>query len=379
VYWDNGKDFRSQWFEGRKEQSCPTGAAAELPEKWAGVLESLDVRVHHAIAYNARAKIIEPCFQAIANFDKTLPEWCGHKPGTRPERFAKLLKEHEEWVAKERESTPFRTIEEVARLYSDAIEDINERPHQGEGMRKKLPQGLGWLCPNEAWELLIPRVPRRTAPEEIIQLCFAKRRELTIRNGEISATFGGQQYHYRLETRTSLLALNGRKAELGYDPLDLGQGAVYVDNHFIALARCAELRKMGGDAFVQDERDRRAARREIKQFIKAAHREIPVPDAETHLARRRAVMPVRTPAERPEIAAQIPEGIAAAHAAQQAEREFSFASAVPVVAVERPPEPDDDGVFSFFSHADAVPEAEAPDSVESNQTQNTSFSARGTN
>jgi len=290
-----------------------------------------------------------------------------------------MLKEHEAWVAGERDSTPFRTIQEVARLYSDALEDFNERPHEGEGMRKRLPNGLGWNCPNEAWELMIPHVPRRTAPEEVIQLCFAKRRELTIRNGEISATFGGQQYHYRLETRTSLLALNGRKAELGYDPLDLGQGAVYVDNHFIALARCAELRKMGGDAFVQDERDRRAARREIKQFIKAAHREIPVPDAETHLARRRAVMPVRTPAERPEIAAQIPEGIAAAHAAQQAEREFSFASAVPVVAVERPPEPDDDGVFSFFSYADAVPEAEAPDSVESNQTQNTSFSARGTN
>jgi transposase InsO family protein len=39
VYWDNGRDFRSKWFEGRKEQTRPTGAAAELPEKWAGVLE----------------------------------------------------------------------------------------------------------------------------------------------------------------------------------------------------------------------------------------------------------------------------------------------------------------------------------------------------
>jgi transposase InsO family protein len=357
VYWDNGKDFRSQWFEGRKAQTRFTGAAAELPEKWAGVLESLDVRVHHAIAYNARAKIIEPCFQNIANFDRTLPEWCGHKPGTRPERFEKLLKEHEAWVAGERDSTPFRTIQEVARLYSDAIEDINERPHQGEGMGRILPQGLGWCCPNEAWESLIARVPRRTAPEEIIQLCFAKRRELTIRNGEISATFGGQQYHYRLETRTSLLALNGRKAELGYDPLDLERAAVYVDNHFIALAHCVELRKMGEDAFVQDECDRRATRRDIKQYIKLAHRVIPVPDAETHLARRRAVVPVRTPAERPEIAVQIPEGIAAAHAAREAERAFSFESARPVEVVHRPEEPDaDDGVFDLFGR---VPEVRA--------------------
>ncbi|MBZ5584242.1 MAG: DDE-type integrase/transposase/recombinase, partial [Acidobacteriia bacterium] len=153
VYWDNGKDFRCQWLEGRKEESRSAAAAGALPEKWTGVLESLDVRVHHAIVRNARAKIIEPNFNNIANFDRTLPEWCGHRPGSRPERFDRLLKEHEAWESGERDTTPFRTIEEVAQLYSDLIEhDLNERPHQGEGMRKVLPQGLGWLCPNEAWE-----------------------------------------------------------------------------------------------------------------------------------------------------------------------------------------------------------------------------------
>ena len=350
CYWDNGKDFRSQWFEGRKERSRSAGAAGELPEKWAGVLESLGVRVLHAHAYNARAKLIEPAFQSIANFDRTLPEWCGHKPGARPECFDKLLKYHEAWVSGERDSTPFRTIEEVARLYSDAIEDINERPHQGEGMRKILPKGLGWLCPNEAFELLIPRVPRRTAPEAVIQLCFAKRREIVIRNGEVCATFRGRQHHYRIETRTSLLALNGRTAELGYDPLDLGEAALYVDNHFIALARCAELRKMGEDAFVQDERDRRVARREIKRFIVNVHQVVPVPDAETHLARRRGIVPVRVPAERVEIPAQIPEGIAAAHAAREAERAFSFETVKPVEVVKHPETSDeDDGNFVFFN------------------------------
>ena len=36
---------------------------------------------------NARAKLIEPNFNRVSNFDRTLPEWCGHKPGARPERF----------------------------------------------------------------------------------------------------------------------------------------------------------------------------------------------------------------------------------------------------------------------------------------------------
>lgn len=350
VYFDNGKDFRCRWFEGGKEQTSSAGAVGELPEKWAGVMESLGVRVHHAIAYNARAKIIEPNFQNVANFDRTLPEWCGHKPGARPERFDKLLKEHEAWLSGKCESTPFRTIEQVAKLYSDAIEDdLNERPHQGEGMRKVLPQGMGWLCPNEAWEILIPRVPRRSVPEGVLQLCFAKRRELMIRNGEARATFGGRQYHYRLEAnRMGLLGLNDRKVELAYDPLDLGSAAVYYDGQFIGLARCAELRRMGEDAFVQDERDRRASRREIKRAIAAVHQVVPVPDAETHLARRRAVAPARVPSEREEIPAQIPAGIAAAHAAQEAERAFSMDSVEPLEVIRRPEPSGDDGEFNFY-------------------------------
>jgi transposase InsO family protein len=349
VYWDNGKDFRCQWLEGRKEQSVSANAIGGLPEKWTGVLESLGIRVHHAIVKNARAKIIEPNFINIANFDRTLPEWCGHKPGARPERFDGLVREHEAWLSGERDSTPFRTIEEVARLYTDAIEDLNERPHQGEGMRKWLPQGMGWLCPNEAWELLIPHVPRRSVPEAIVQLCFAKRRELTIRNGEVHAMFGGRQYHYRFEgNRLRLLALNGRKVELAYDPLDLGAAAVYYSDEFIGLARCIELRRMGEDAFVEDERDRRAARREVRRYIAAVHQVVPVPDAEMHLARRRAVAPARPDPERPEAIVSLPKAIADAHAAQEAERAVSFEDAKPVEVIKRPEPSDDDGTFNFF-------------------------------
>jgi transposase InsO family protein len=350
VYWDNGKDFRCLWLEGRKEQARPAGAISELPQKWTGVLDSLGVRVHHAIVRNARAKIIEPNFNNISNFDRTLPEWCGHRPGARPERFDKLLKQHEAWLSGESDSTPFRTIEEVAQLYTNAIEDLNERPHQGEGMRKVLPRGLGWLCPNEAWELLIPRVARRSVPESVLQLCFAKRRELTIRNGEVKATFGGKQYHYRLEgNRVALLALNDRKVELAYDPLDLGEAAVYCEHDFVGLARCFELRRMGEDVFVEDERDRRATRREIKRYIATVHQAVSIPDADMQLARRRAVAPVRTPVERPESPTQIPAAIEQAHAAREEDRAFSFEKDVTIVRVERPAEPDDDGVFNFFA------------------------------
>lgn len=384
VYWDRGRDFMCQWLQGRKEKKRTVAAIGELPEKWAGVMESLGVRVHHAIAYNARAKLIEPNFQNIANFDRTLPEWCGHKPGARPERFDRLIKEHEAWMSGERESTPFRTIEQIAALYTDFIErDLNERPHQGSGMRKVLPRGMGWYCPNEIWELGIGRVPRRSVPADVLQLCFAKRREATIRNGEIGATFGGRQYHYRLEgDPLGLLALNGRKVLFGYDPQDLGEIALYrEDGQFIALARSAELRRMSEDGFVEDIRNQRTAQREMKRFVAAVHQAVPIPDAETHLARRRAVVPARVPPERANIPAQIPAGIAAAHAAKQAERAAALES-VTVPRVERQPESDDDGSFSLYAYAagnsTGESEMQAERQPETDESGRFEFSARGT-
>jgi transposase InsO family protein len=349
VYWDNGKDFRCQWLEGRHEHYRSAGRTEGLPEKWAGVMESLGVRVHHAIVKNARAKLIEPNFGRVSDFDRTLPEWCGHKPGARPERFDALLRQHEAWLHENGGDPPFRTIGEVAKLYDSVLEDLNERELHGDGMRKTTVRGMGWMCPNEAWEILIPRVERRTIPEDVLQLCFAKRRELTIHNGIVQATFDSKPYRYRLTgNHMALLALNGRKVELAYDPLDLGKAAVYYESTFLGLAECVELHRMGEDSFVQDERDRRAARREVKRFIAAVHQAVPVPGPETYLERRRAVAPVRVDPQRSEAAAELPSQIAAAHAAQTAEAEFSFATCEAEVPVVRHEAVAGDDEFRFF-------------------------------
>jgi hypothetical protein len=352
LYWDNGRDFRCRWLEGGRERTRRAEAIDGLPKQWTGVLATLDIRVHHAIVKNARAKLIEPNFGRVADFDRTLPEYCGNRPGTRPERFeAELMKEHEAWLAGKRDATPFRTIEQVAALYNMLLEELNERELHGEGMRKVTPTGMGWRCPNEAWEMLIPRVERRTIPDDVLQLCFAKRRELTVSNGEVCVTFAGRQYHYRLSgNRIALLGLNGRKVQLAYDPLDLEKAAVFHENRFIGLADCVALRHMGEEDFVQDERDRRATRREVKHLIETAHRVIPVTDPETRLRRRAAVTPPRIEPDRVEMPARLPAPIAEAATAQAAEAEFSFAGTEPTIQVtERAPEADADVEFNFFS------------------------------
>ena len=358
VYWDNGKDFTCEWLEGKHTRSAKGGRIADLNESWRGVLNTLGVRVHHAIVKRARAKLIEPNFLNIAHFDRNLPEWCGHKPAARPERLAEMVAQHEAWERKERDTTPFRTIEEIAALYSDFIEhDVNEREHSGEGMRDiKVGGGFRWMCPNEAWEKLIGSVERRTVPADTLRFCFAKRKELTVQHGELKITRAGNAFHYRLAGNDrALMALNGKTVQFAYDPLDLGEAAVYFEERFVGLAHCLQLRRMGESAFIEDERTRRAARREVKRFIKAVHEAVPVADPETRLQRRKAVQPARESVERVQITASLPAAIVEAEAAEHEDRGFRFSESVADVACSTPaPEVSDDDEFRFFRGTDGT-------------------------
>jgi transposase InsO family protein len=347
LYWDNGKDFTCQWFEGLTRRERKVGRIGDLDPTWRGVLGTLDIRVHHAIAYNARAKIIEPNFNRIANVDRAQPEWCGHNPGARPERFEELVRRHEKWVAGEYAEPTFRTIEEIASLYSRAIRDINERPLEGQGMRTVTPDGYGWMCPNQAWETLIGGVARRDVPPEVLHMCFAKRKALTVQHSEISTTHDGRVYHYRMSDNSRrLMALDGRVVDLAFDPLDLEEAAVYYQSRFFGLVRCVELRRMGEQAFVEDEKDRRATRREMKKLVRGMHAMAPAPTFEQRLDRRAEVVPAREDARVSipvAIAGPVMEAVEAARCAAEAAEPVVVEK---VVAAEHATE--DDGEFRFF-------------------------------
>ncbi len=353
CYWDNGKDFRAEFFEGRRMKTGRSPKVGDLDGAWKGVLDTLRVRVHHAIPKRARSKIIESNFGRIAKFDATLAEWCGSKPTTRPEGFQALVDQHEAWARGERDTTPFRTIEEIAALYNDAIEDLNERPLEGEGMRKVAVHGYGWMCPNEAWEVNICNVERRTVTPDVLHFAFAKRKSLTVKHGEVKTSFAGRDYHYRLSGNpAALMALNGETVEFAYDQIDLQDAAIYFQSRFVGLAHCCDLRRMGQSDFTEDEKLRRASRREVKKFIEAVHNAIPVAAPEERLARRREVTPARATVTRPESPAQIPAAIAEAEAASRAEKQFDFETADPaaVVVATEPARPsdDNDSEFHFF-------------------------------
>ena len=210
------------------------------------------------------------------------------------------------------------------------------------------------MCPNEAWEKLIVNVERRSAPAEVLQFCFAKRRVLTVKHGEIRTAFHGQQFHYRLmDSSVRLMALNGCEVQFAYDTMDLETAALYYRDRFVGLVSCVELRRMGEQAFVQDERDRRGSRREVKKFITGVHQQVYIPDHRERANRRREVLPARTEPKRPELAAELPQAVADAVTSASEERKFSFAAsssdgAAVIRAADASAYGDDDSDFRFF-------------------------------
>jgi hypothetical protein len=109
---------------------------------------------------------------------------------------------------------------------------------------------------------------------------------------------------------------------------------------------------MGEAAFVEDEKNRRAARREVKKVIEAVHHAIPVSSPETRLERRKEVIPNRECAQPiVTLPAELPAAVVEAERFARAARDFRFdavSAPVPVVIATPALEPTDDTEFQFF-------------------------------
>lgn len=297
LYWDNGKDFRCEWFEGSNRVRGEKYKTGELDTAWHGMLQDLGVKVTHAIVHRARSKVIEPNFKTLAEFERSLPWWCGNKPQARPPRFNALVAEHERWTKDLSPRPPFETLPYIAWLYDEQFQTLNAREHTGEGMDKPTPRGMGWKSPDECWDELIGKVERNFPPPEKLLFSFMKRKELQVRNGMVSPTFGGKLFHYRNpDNPLQLEAFNTHEVSLAYDPNDLGTAAVFFEDRFVCLVGCVELRRMREEGFKEDERDRRSAAKQIKHMISAIHRQVYVPGAEVRALRRMETRPIAPPA-----------------------------------------------------------------------------------
>jgi hypothetical protein len=109
---------------------------------------------------------------------------------------------------------------------------------------------------------------------------------------------------------------------------------------------------MGEQTFVEDERNRRAVRREVKAFIQNVHSAVPVASAEERALRRLAIAPSRQEPPRPLIQCEVPASIADAVDAICEDRKPFVAGQTPLkieVVKAANPEGNDDDKFNFFS------------------------------
>ena len=96
IYIDNGKDYRSQRFEGDRFVEDDLGLLnAEFSEK-DGLLRAMGVAVHHALPYRGWSKDVERAFGTLEDFVREFPGWCGDSPEERPEDNGRILRRMKE-------------------------------------------------------------------------------------------------------------------------------------------------------------------------------------------------------------------------------------------------------------------------------------------
>jgi hypothetical protein len=258
VYIDNGKDYDCYTLQGvtkAQRQRTMAGQRAVVRRRIkvqvdgmevGGVLGALDIKLTHAIAFNAKAKPIERFFNTVCNrFTKFVDTYCGRNPQERPENLPDKMGNA-------------LTIEEFADRFDTWLEaDYHERVHGGDAM--------DGLTPNAAFEQFMVR--RRVAREEDLQLLIARTsKPITVdREGVI---WRGIRYG---KGDAALFPYFKKKVFLRIDPSDISCAAAFTeDDRFIACLAANWDLPFGAtdEEFRRAERDRKNTRELTNRYLK---------------------------------------------------------------------------------------------------------------
>ncbi|MBT9485817.1 MAG: DDE-type integrase/transposase/recombinase [Myxococcales bacterium] len=221
TYIDNGKDYRNrQLFGGRPKKGELTTFKAGLDETVAkSMAELLEITVHFALPYNAKAKPIERFFGTLAgDFSKDFPTYCGRNPVERPElQPATVRKLHA--------AGKLPTFADVEEALTDYLEnDYHVRPHAGEsGMDGRSPAAVF------AAEL----VEKRTVPEHLLAVvAMPAGRPVRVTRGGLVRMDNVQYFANEL-----FAGHVGRDVTLRRDLADTNAVHVYEGQRYLCTAR----------------------------------------------------------------------------------------------------------------------------------------------
>jgi putative transposase len=253
---DNGKDYSSELWTGTHLTRNKALARGYIDKQWVtGLYAMMNVAVSFAIPYNPKGKaIMERWFDTKdRQFTKTIQTYCGKDTARKPEDLRELLTS-EEGICKS------YSLEDFAVQFARYIEAYNNSAHTGEGMNGDSPA-----------QVFNTRRSRRVLADGVLDLLMRVwSPELTV--GKNGVKFKGLWYG---QYDINLLAHQGRKVRVAYDPDDMRQVYVYdaITKRLIVIAEQARLISYGNrvdEEHLREAMSKRAkAKKAISQFSDA--------------------------------------------------------------------------------------------------------------
>ncbi|HBB28561.1 MAG TPA: integrase [Clostridiales bacterium] len=259
VYLDNGREFLTYAFGGRGKRK--DGSASNYGTN---ILDRIGVEMVNAIVKNAKAKVVERIFkQVTSEFAKLFITYCGNRPGNRPERHNKVLKNVD--------NIPYASeIKEELLAYVEGW--YNLKSSKAEGLKGK--------CPNECYSSLLVNKRKITDDQANILLTRNERKQSVDRNGVYVKVGTEKVWFYDAE----FVALyQGQKVYARFDPDELTSIRVYDEHEkfLTVLDRAAE----GGYEGVADTEamkkvnsDKKKVKTIVKNFIENKEKIMEAPE-----------------------------------------------------------------------------------------------------
>jgi Bacteriophage Mu transposase len=225
VYTDRGRDYRSHHWDGKviavhqSAMRIEGGLEFMMVERQIGVLADLQLRHLLARGRNAKEKPVERLFKDLSAWEANLfPEYCGGKPGERPDAWRERYARHQRFLKGQELASPFIRFDEYRERLAGFITRANASPHERPTLRSER------LMPVEEYRRLYT-TRYEIQPETPALLLLKSDRRIIRKNGV--QCFQKHWYYYH----EAMSPYKGASVEMRYADGDYNK----VAKHFLII------------------------------------------------------------------------------------------------------------------------------------------------
>jgi hypothetical protein len=274
---DNGKEFTCEEVTGSHGfRSWP--ARFEIDDECRSIFDKLGSVPHYCLVENPTGKaLLERFFQTFDRFERNLPGWTGERTGNRPQRLQEEERQHMQFCAGARASTPLLRFDVLDARLTEHIEyRYRHRKHRGDGMYGRTAAQVQAAFQGER------RIPR----SDELDILLWHRQPLTARGDKVSFVYRGRTLVFRSD---HLLALPGDGVvEVHVDPLNADRALAFTGGRVIPLEPVTPTGGQSTSEIKKEIRGKRKREKAIREATLAGSRLAPIPSPERFLSMAKA-------------------------------------------------------------------------------------------